>query len=442
MKIKNYSKHFFYVGLIALTSCKPKLNIPSPNSGSIDASNYVAFGDAITSGYTNGALYYEGQQNSFSNLLAQQLKLVGGGDFKTPNVSQNSIGIGNLNNAPSVLNYRTDCKGVQSLGPVKTATIGDLAIFADNLYPLQGAFNNYGIFGLKVIDAEVNGYLNPFYKRMASSNTSSVLQDAVAKNPTFFTVMLGLNDVLNYALKGATADNITPLTGSVGVGFDASINNIITKLTANGAKGCIANIPSLKTLAYFNTIAYNALTLTDTTTISGLNSYYSNLDGTVFYAGNNGFIIEDSDNQFLGFRQAKQGEMILLNVPLDSVKCYKWGSLIPIPDRYSLTLSEINKIETAINQYNGALQYICLTKGLAYVDVNALFGKVKKGIAYNGVSINASFVSGGAFSLDGLTLTPRGNALLANEFIKSINTTYQSKIPEVNVTNYPGIKFP
>lgn len=62
--------------------------------------------------------------------------------------------------------------------------------------------------------------------------------------------MLGMNDVLNYALKGAASENITPSIGAIGTGFDASINDIIDKLTLSGAKGVIANIPSIKSMAF------------------------------------------------------------------------------------------------------------------------------------------------------------------------------------------------
>jgi hypothetical protein len=203
----------------------------------------------------------------------------------------------------------------------------------------------------------------------------------------------------------------------------------------------VTNIPSIKTMAYFNTIAWNALKL-DAATATNLSNFYANLDSTKFYEGDNGFIIMDSNNPFLGFRQAVAGEYILLNVPLDSIKCHKWGSLIPIPDRYSLTLSEINAIETAITNYNTILRNIASSKGLAFVDVNAFFSKVKSGFIYNGVTVNAAFVSGGAYSLDGLNLTARGNALLANEFIKAINSTYQSSIPEVDAMKYPAVTFP
>ncbi|MCF8423553.1 MAG: hypothetical protein K9H41_04350 [Bacteroidia bacterium] len=426
---------------ISISSCKPKFDVPDSEAGDINVSNYVAIGGAMTAGYSDGALYYNAQQNSYANLLAEQFKLIGGGEFKIPYVAQNSIGIGNANNAPSILGNRTDCQGTISLGPVKIATQGDASVFT-NIYASQGSFNNFGIPDVKVIDMDVNGYTNPFYQRMNSNSTSSVLSDAVAKNPTFFSVMLGLNDVLNYALKGAASESITPLTGSVGFGFEASINNVIDKLTANGAKGVIANIPSIKTMAYFNTIAWNALKI-DTTTAKNLNLYYGAIGAPfTFIEGSNGFIIEDQSVPFISLRQMQEGEFALLNVPLDSIKCYKWGSLIPIPDRYILTASEILSVETAINNYNIILKNIANSRGLAFVDVNALFTKIKNGYVYNGVTINANFVSGGFYSLDGLNLTPRGNALIANEFIKSINTTYSSTIPQINANKYPGIIFP
>jgi len=51
-------------------------------------------------------------------------------------------------------------------------------------------------------------------------------------------------------------------------------------------------------------------------------------------------------------------------------------------------------------------------------------------------------VAGGAFSLDGVHLTPLGNALLANSFIKAINSKYGSTIPQVDATRYKGVAFP
>jgi hypothetical protein len=114
----------------------------------------------------------------------------------------------------------------------------------------------------------------------------------------------------------------------------------------------------------------------------------------------------------------------------------------PIPSQYVLTDSEILSIQSAVASYNVKIKSLAESRGLAYVDVNNFMALVKKGISYNGVTVNATFASGGAFSLDGVHLTPRGNALLANEFIKAINTTYGSSIPQVNVSKYEGVVFP
>jgi hypothetical protein len=422
-------------------ACKPNLKTPDVDKGEIDVTNYVSIGDGITAGYANGALYYDAQTYSYAKLLANQFEQIGGGDFKIPYISSSSIGIGNANNAPSILGNRTDCQGTVSLGPVKLALQGDLTVFSTNVYSSQGSFNNMGVPDVKITDITTNGYTNPFFVRMSSTISSSILSDAIAKKPTFFTMMIGLNDVLKFALKGAASESITPLAGAIGIGFEASVENALNNLTVNGAKGVVANIPSIKSLPYFNTITYNALKLSDTTAKS-LTSFYSLLNPVIpFHEGNNGFVIEDASMP-LGYRQSVDGELILLNIPLDSVKCNKWGSLVPIPNRYVLTISEIEIIENTISSYNTILKNYAASKNLAFVDVHSFFSTIKTGFVYNGVTINASFVSGGAFSLDGLTLTPRGNALLANEFIKAINITYKSTLPQIEATKYSGIIFP
>lgn len=56
--------------------------------------------------------------------------------------------------------------------------------------------------------------------------------------------------------------------------------------------------------------------------------------------------------------------------------------------------------------------------------------------------MSAKFVSGGAYSLDGIHFNAKGNALLANEFLKSINQKYNSRIPLLNANLYKGIYFP
>ena len=83
-----YKSIFAAITISALVSCKPKIDVPEPYNGSVDASKYVAIGNSITSGFADGALYYDGQMVSYPNLLAEQLKLIGGGDFVQPLILQ------------------------------------------------------------------------------------------------------------------------------------------------------------------------------------------------------------------------------------------------------------------------------------------------------------------------------------------------------------------
>ncbi len=433
---------------LLLASCKPELDIPKAGKGSLDVSTYVAIGSSMSAGYADNALYHDGQLYSYPNMIAQQLRLVGGGEFKQPIVSPSSVGIGASLNARMQLAPVTDCAGTTSLAPAFSAASGDLSILATSV-AATGPFNNMSVPGLKATTTVYPGYgdytqgagnFNPFFTRMtANPQANSILGDAVAQNPTFFSLFIGSDDVMGYAISGAAADALTPIAGPAGFGFDASIDMIVNTLTANNAKGVVAGIPDVKNIPYFNTIPYNGLLL-DAANAAALSAAYSPL-GITFQAGQNAFIIEDG-NAPAGLRQIAKGEMILLSVPQDSLKCGGWGSMKPIPDQYVLTSDELSEVNESVGNYNTKLKTVATDKNLAFVDVNAFMLKCKSGIVYNGVGLNAQFVTGGIFSLDGIHLTPRGNALLANEFIKAINSKYGATIPQLNATQYRGVLFP
>jgi hypothetical protein len=433
---------------VAFTSCKPKLDADTPEKGSMDPTRFVALGGSTTAGFADGALYAEGQEYSVGNILATQFQLVGGGSFLQPLMPSSSVGIGFTGKSKSILGYKTDCTGATSLSPIPfIAAGGDLVSLGTSVY--SSPFNNMGVPGLSSNEMYYPGYgnpangvgnYNPFFARMASNPaTSTVLSDAVAANPTFFSLNIGEQDILNYALNGGGAAVINPVNGAAGIGFDGSITTAVTTLSANGAKGVIGNIPDVTLYPFFNTIPYNGLKL-DMATAQLLTNALGQ-QGMSFTEGNNAFVIQDNSLP-LGARQMKPGEYILLSIPLDSVKCNKMGSLIPIPERYVLTLEEVANIKAATNSYNGVISQVASTYGLALADVNTFLKSVKTGVIFNGIGLNANFVSGGTFSLDGIHLNPIGNAMVSNVFIKAINKTFGSTIPQVDATKYRGVKFP
>lgn len=436
---------------LTMNSCKPKFEVPDPEKGELDASRYVALGSSLTAGFADGALYYEAQHNSYAAILGQQLQAIWGGEWNAPDVSASSAGISAIpGNTTTVgarfrLGYKTDCKNVSSLSPLRLAPTDNYAVFAANIYS-SGPFRNMGVPDAKSFHLvyagygnpanATAGYYNPYFRRMASTNNASVLSDAVQQSPSFFTLNIGMSDVLSYALTGGEYDSITPQSR-----FDASVDQIVNQLTANGAKGLLIGIPDISAFPYFTTIPYNGLTL-DQSQANSLNSIYNPIGfDTVFASGANAFMIRDPASP-IGIRQIVAGERLLLGIPLDSVKCNSMGSLLPIPQRYVLTLSEIAAIRNAVSGYNAKLRAVAQTKGLAYLDAGAFFNRLNTGITYNGVNVNAQFVKGGAFSLDGLYLNPLGHALLANECIKAINNTYRSTLREVDASSYRGTLFP
>lgn len=450
-------KKVYILGLMACTlaACKPNLGTKAPSKGSADFTTYLAVGNSLTAGYADNSLYLGGQQNSFPLRLSQQFAMVGGGSFKQPLLTSD-VGF------PSpklVLAEVTGCNGVTSLSPVPFNGPADIADSTN--ISAQGPFNNIGVPGIRCVDYIIPGYAafvaafgnapyaSRFYDNPASETPMDYLSKTMAKlNPTFFTCWMGNNDVLLYATGGGQGKddlntaNANSLPGDISPlsTFTVVYDSIVKTLVKNGAKGALINIPDVTSIPLFNTVPVNGLVLRQGQADT-LNGYYAahNVSNIHFIAGANNFVIQDHSGHV---RQATSGELILLTVPQDSITCAGWGSIAAIPDEYVLTSDEIANIQTATAAYNNVISQAATTYGLAYVDMNAYLKTFVSGIVYNGVKYNAEYVTGGAFSLDGVHLTPRGYAIVANRIIDVVNSKYGSTVPDIDVNKYGGIKFP
>lgn len=491
------------ITISTIISCRPHTDVPAPSAGSmLDVSKYVSIGNSITSGFADAALYMEGQVVSYPNLLSQQFKTIGGGNFVQPLTPANSVGIGSAANAKLILSVVNG-----SLLPVPAAASGDMSIWTTSV-AASGPFNNMGVPGAKAITVVYPGYgnpakgtgnYNPFFTRMATDPVkASILSDAMAQKPTFFSMFIGNNDVLAYALTGGTSDAITPSTGSAGIGFDASIDLIVATMMATAKSGVVANIPDITSLPYFTYIPYNPSQIVLTsdqvtklnTLFAGLNSVLDKVQQThrfqTLTTSSNPLLINDESlpsmstyytaglvsagqdlatataiGQIFGqARHATANDLVPLTtkdtlgkkppMPYAATDFNATGVSFPLGDAQILrgkfgtgtTMSEVDSITTATAAFNKKLKDVATANGLAFVDVAAFMKTAKTGFVLNNRMISATFVSGGAFSLDGIHLTPLGNALLANEFIKAINSKYGSTIQQIDATHYPGVKFP
>jgi lysophospholipase L1-like esterase len=503
--------------LLFTTSCENDFDTDvkdiQADKGEANFSKYVALGNSLTSGYRDGALYLDGQNESYPSMIAQQMKLVGGGEFKQPLMPDNNGGlllnslVGPVQIADTKLYINAFVNGspdiLKANNNTATAVVNTI---------LTGPFNNMGVPGAKVAHLLAPGYgniqgiptktANPYFVRFASSPNTSVIADFKAQSPTFFSLWIGNNDALLYALAGgdATVETLTPPAQ-----FTQYYNALINEIASTNAKGVIANIPSVTSIPSLTTVPYNPLTASvlgggnvtvGNATIDNLNA---NLYGplsqilTAIGAGDRIKLLSKTDSNpllivdeslaplnaqitgaalasgnptlvalapYLGAtygqaRQAKAGDLVPLTSkaaigtlqtlpPGVPATLGARGIAYPFADKYVLTLTEVTDVNTTIDAYNVTIKAAADSKGYAFVDANKKMVELnnQSGISFDGVKYTAKFVTGGAFSLDGVHLTGRGYAIVANEFIKSINAKYKSTLPQINANNYSGIKFP
>ncbi len=430
----NFKRLVYITGAITvafLSSCKPTIDLPKQVKGNVDFTNYVAIGNSLTAGYEDGGLYLDGQINSYPNMIAGQLKAVGGGPFVQPLfTAAQKNGSGYL----QLTGFTTT--GLPLLDTVKT----NLAI--RGVSPLTGLYlytkytdpvNNLGVPGIRMSDLVDNTYgaKNPYLERLekdAEVGTVGYPQKVLEAKPTFFTSWLGNNDALQYALSGGTYPPLTPVSA-----YQAIYTGFIGQLVATGAKGVLGTIPNVTLIPYFNTKTVANIIAAAQAGGAKVNALYIRTGtGSV--------------------RAATSADLIVLSV--DSIGMSHPGAqaalgpkgfspYYPLNSNDVLDSAEVGLTEAAISGYNTAITQIAAANKLGLMDINELLHRVQAGnYIIDGIPLNLGYITGGVFSLDGVHLTPRGYAMVANQYIGAINAAYSTNISPVNPALYRAVKLP
>lgn len=503
MKTKNI---LYILPLAALIGCEPEFDeiTQSGTAGEADFSNMVAVGNSLTAGFQSNALRRDKQENSFPAILAEQMKLAGGGEFSQPLLAP-GVGVGGSGNAEFNLVIQNDCLGNPGPSPQPIAAQGQVDQFdPSNFIGIAESYNNVGVPGAKSFHLLAPGYgnpagiatgaANPFYARFVNPAdvNETVITAAAKQAPTFFTLFIGNNDVLSYSTSGGSGNATTGADPSMyGPNditnpqvFAGTYQGLLGALTANGAKGAVANIPDVTSIPYFTTVKWNALVLTQEQA-DALNMAFAPYNAALdnpqiraqfafagvdadreatirklnFQAGANGFIRFDNElasaqtgagaNDTLPkYRQLGAGELVTLVVPSDDLKCQGFGSANaatgmpnPLTENFVLDSAEIAAVRTATAAYNATIEQLATANDLAFVDAAAKLEELATtGININGKLYTSTFGTGGAFSLDGVHPSTRGYAIIANEFIKAINAKYGASIPQTDVNSFPALE--
>ena len=466
------------------------------DAGDADFSNYVSLGNSLTAGYADGALYRSGQEDSYPNIMAEQFGFVGGGDFTQPLTSDNLGGL--LLGGQQILGNRLVLSADENGNPFPTPLDGTPT--TDVTTSAAGPFNNMGVPGAKSfhlvtpgygsVAGVANGTANPWFARFATSESTTVLADAASLNPTFFSLWIGNNDILGYATSGGSgvdqAGNFDPSTyGGNDITdpnvFAAAYSAQVDALVAGGAKGVLLNIPDVTSIPYFTTVPTRSIPL-DAATAGAVNAQFALYNGALgqlvaggfisaeeaairainFVEGVNYPIMTDVDltdvtailigagldpqtAALLGqLRQVKSDDLVVLTAssvlgttPDPSNPLGIVGVSLPLPNSLVLSSTEQARVATAGAAYNAIIEGLAAANELGYGDMKSALSEVAaNGAFYNGGVLTSTYVTGGAFSLDGVHPTPRGYAFTANTIIDVINTTYNASIPKVDIGTY------
>jgi hypothetical protein len=504
--MKKYNSFWMLTAALVLAACSYDDGIPAPEApeipvvaGNADFSRYVALGNSLTAGFSDNALFIEGQRNSFPKLMADQFALAGGGEFRVPFMNDNVGGL--------------LVGGIQIQGPRLFFNGAGPAVLpgtptTDITNILTGPFNNMGIPGAKSFHLVAPGYgnlagvltgqANPYFVRFASSPNTTVIADAVAQNPTFFSLWIGNNDVLAFATSGGVgvnqAGNLNPATYGSNDITDPNVfanvyQGLVDGLTANGAKGAVANIPYVNAIPFFTTIPHNPIPL-DAATANQLNTaligplrQVLTLLGEgdrlqLLQAGNNNPLLIFDENltnfapqltaaltaagipaaqaAFLGAtygqaRHARNANGFRDYIPLTTQSVIgatnpnlpapfnTFGVTSPLLDQHVLTKAEVDMIVAATDSFNQSIQAIAQAKDLIVIDVNSLLTQIASptGLQAGSFTFKSDFVFGNTFSMDGVHLSARANAYIANIMIDAINLKHGSTLRKYDLSKFP-----
>ncbi len=274
-------------------------------------------------------------------------------------------------------------------------------------------------------------------------------------------------------------------------------------LMAGGAEGIVFNLPDVTSIPYFTTVPYNALDARTNEDFAAqvpvLNATFAPLNQAFAFLGqpqraitfNSTFqsavIIKDESlvdlsaeltqvligggldaatatifgQQFGQSRKATESDLLVLpsssiigqlnqerfdelvsfGVPAETAgQLSVNGITFPLEDQFVLIPTEQSSIEAANAAYNLVISQLADANDLILIDARAELAEIANtGIAYGGGVLTSEYVSGGAFSLDGVHPTPRGYAYIANLAIVAMNRKYGANIPTVEIGNYPTI---
>ncbi len=377
-----------------------------------DFTTYVALGDSLTAGYSQGGLEQYYQEHSYPAIIAKQ---AGSPVFEQPLVS--APGIPPLlmlqHLVPSPVIVPSAAAPGQPINATYPAPYNNLGVPGATLYDMLFTTGN--------IQNLLAGHLdNVMHDLILRDGQHTALEQAIALNPTFISVWIGNNDILGAA---GVATPIEGVTMTPVADFKQMYETALGALaTHTSADIMVVNIPDVTAIPFVTTIK----------------PYITLPDGShVPLIGSKGPLPEDAYvtlyaapllAQGIGIPQALGGTGQPLPEDMQIVGTQIIPGVVLRPD-------EIHVIEQRVAAFNKIIADTAQAVGARVFDVHTYFNGIAAGKkpTVGAIELSTNFLTGGIFGYDGVHPQAIGYGMLATEMIRWINKSYGMSIPLPNM---------
>jgi len=349
-----------------------------------DLSRIVVIGDSLSAGFQNGSLHEAHQPNGCASLVAAR----GGAALPLPLIAAPGIpniitGVNPTTFEPGVSSGRVD----PFIQPMNLAVPG---------HTLSDALGRRPDIPIDSLTDLVLGLPGLF-----GGVARSQVEWAEALAPSTILVWIGNVDALSAALVADPAV-LTPVAV-----FESEYADLMTRLAATGARLVVANIP-------------------DVTVVPFLTPAAAVIAGVAEQTGVPSAIVEVLLGLAAGDYVTPDAFALIPGILGDPATG-------PLPGSVVLTAAEVADVRAATAGYNAIIAAQAARHGAALVDIYGLTARLRAdGVVVGGQRLTTEFL-GGLFSLDGIHPTNTGYAIIANEFIRALDTTFAGDVPPVNV---------
>jgi lysophospholipase L1-like esterase len=302
-----------------------------------------------------------------------------------------------------------------------TASTGTTCLLRDTL-SVTAVINNVAVPGIASADptAPVGPNANTLSELFLGGET--MVQKALDAHPTFATVWVGNNDILQPALSGLPS-TATPVPQFI-TNYAATINALLAG--APKLKGVLIAVVQVSgaPLMFQAGVLANPTALAAASQVAGRTV---SLDPTTCAGANLGALI---DFQYLttAIRARPAGSP-------GTIFCQKvsGGGLTDPGDLFVLDLTEQASVAATINGYNAYIKAKADSIGFAFYDPNPTLATLKaNGSVPAFPNLASAQPFGQYFSLDGVHPTGAAHILIANDLIAVINTKYATTLAPIS----------